>query len=300
MDSNQPALAFVGAATLDAIALVDHFPHPDERLVAENLCYAGGGPAATAAVTVARLGLPAAFIGAVGDDPEGRRIIEDLHAEGVDVSAVTVVAGQPSGASVILVDRSRGARAICTRPGPAPEMSASAKKVLSSPWVHVDQLGWAPVHEVLTGAGDQRPALSVDAGNPIPGFSAGIVDLYVPTVEALRLVHGPLGTDQLLDAALAAGAAAVVATDGSRGSFAATASGERAHAPALTVDVVSTLGAGDVFHGALVAARVLDMTLADSLAFAGVAAALSCRGLDGRSAIPDRAEVTAQLPSLIH
>jgi sugar/nucleoside kinase (ribokinase family) len=138
----------------------------------------------------------------------------------------------------------------------------------------------------------------VDAGNPIPGFTAAGVDLYAPTLEALRRIHGPLETDQLLDAALAAGASTVVATDGSRGSYAATASGQRVHGPALEVEVVSTLGAGDVFHGGLVAAQLLDLSLPEALAFAAVTAALSCRGLDGRSAIPDRAEVNAHLPSL--
>jgi sulfofructose kinase len=294
----EQTVTFVGAATLDAIALVEHFPHPDERLVADGVAYAGGGPAATAAVTVARLGLPAAFVGAVGDDPEGERIVDELRTEGVDVSGVEVVPGQRSGASVIVVDRSLGTRAICTRPGPLPGLARSAERLLASRWVHVDHLGWSPVHGLLSTAVDRRPYLSVDAGNPIPGFSAAGVDLYAPTVEALRRIHGELETDQLLDAALAAGAKTVVATDGSRGAYAATASGRRVHGPALAVDVVSTLGAGDVFHGGLVAAQLLDLPLPEAVAFAAVTAALSCRGLDGRSAIPDRAEVRAHLPSL--
>ena len=57
----------------------------------------------------------------------------------------------------------------------------------------------------------------------------------------------------------------------------------------------STLGAGDVFHGALVAAVVRGLPLAEQLAFANVTAALSCRGLDGRSRIPRPAEVLATM-----
>src|SRR5947208_16157836 len=98
-------VVFVGVATHDTIALMRRFPEPDERLVADDLCIAGGGPAATAAVAAARLGVPAAFVGTVGADEEGRRIIEGLQAEGVDVSGVTVAAGQSSGPSVIVVDR---------------------------------------------------------------------------------------------------------------------------------------------------------------------------------------------------
>jgi sugar/nucleoside kinase (ribokinase family) len=291
-------VVFAGAVTLDAIALVERFPGPDERVVAEDLGYAGGGPAATAAVAAARLGVPAAFVGTVGDDPEGRRIVEDLEAEGVDTSGVTVAAGQASGASVIVVDKQRGTRAICTRPGPSPAVSSAADLVLSAEWVHVDHLGWGPVETVLAETKVRRPRLSVDAGNPIAGFTFGGVDLYAPTVEALRRDHGDVEIDRLLDAALAAGAKAVVATDGSRGSYGATASGERCHAPGLRTEIVSTLGAGDVFHGALIAARIRELPLGESLAFANITAALSCRGLDGRSAIPTYDEVAALLPSL--
>jgi sulfofructose kinase len=51
-------------------------------------------------------------------------------------------------------------------------------------------------------------------------------------------------------------------------------------------DMVSTLGAGDVFHGALLAAFARGLELRPALEKANAAAALSCRALDGRSAIP--------------
>jgi sulfofructose kinase len=63
--------------------------------------------------------------------------------------------------------------------------------------------------------------------------------------------------------------------------------------------VVSTLGAGDVFHGALVAALVRDHTLFDAVCCASVAAALACRSLDGQSAIPSLAELNDHLARYI-
>jgi sulfofructose kinase len=60
-------------------------------------------------------------------------------------------------------------------------------------------------------------------------------------------------------------------------------------------DPVSTLGAGDVFHGALLAYLVRGALLRDALAAANGAAALSCRALDGRSAIPTLDELERSL-----
>jgi sulfofructose kinase len=295
-----PPAVFVGALTLDAIALVDRFPEPDERQLARELTYAGGGPAATAAVAACRLGLPAAVLGAVGADAEGQQILASLRSEGVDVSGIHVVPEKRSGASVVLVDARRGTRAICTRPGPTLQLPAggpAAGLLGQAAWVHVDHAGWEPVRAWLGGldgfesAG--RPRLSVDAGNSVAGLDLGDVDLFVPTVEALAREYGPQPVDELLATALRAGARVVVATRGGDGCVAAAADGTLVDVPGHAVEVLSTLGAGDVFHGALLAAVVRGEALRDCLEYANVAAALSCRGLDGRSAIPRHGEVLA-------
>lgn len=299
MPTASAPIVFVGALTWDAIALVDTFPERDERQVAREIAYAGGGPAGTAAVAARRLGVPAAVVGAVGDDDEGRRVIDSLIGEGVGVDAVEVVPGRRSGASVVVVDAAEGTRAICTRPVPSlhlPTHGPGPRLLDGAEWVHVDHVGWAPVQAwraARPAAGG--PRLSVDAGNPIAGFSCDAVDLYVPTLGALQRRYGAGETHQLLQAALDEGADTVVATCGRDGSVAATAAGARYDAPGCRVDVVSTLGAGDVFHGALLAAVVRGLDLPGALRIANTAAALSCRGLDGRSAIPTWDELIAVL-----
>src|SRR4051794_26632167 len=175
---------FVGVATLDAIALVDGFPAPDDRVLASEIAYAGGGPAATAAVAAARLGVVAAFVGTVGDDANGRAILDGLEAEGGDVSGVRVSSDEASAASVVVVDRVRDSRAICNRPAPHIDISAGLDLIASSPVVHVDHAGWGPV--AAAGAVRGGQLLSVDAGNPTPGLTPRGVGLFVPTVEALR------------------------------------------------------------------------------------------------------------------
>ena len=95
-------------------------------------------------------------------------------------------------------------------------------------------------------------------------------------------------------AAVANGAGEVVVTLGAEGS-AILSCGVISYQPAYPVEVLSTLGAGDVFHGALVAALVRDLPLGEAVRCATVAAALSCRALDGQSAIPTRAELDRHL-----
>jgi sugar/nucleoside kinase (ribokinase family) len=65
--------------------------------------------------------------------------------------------------------------------------------------------------------------------------------------------------------------------------------------PAISADIVSTLGAGDVFHGALVAAQVWNKPIEESVQIANIVAGLSCRALDGQSGIPTKTELDAYL-----
>jgi sugar/nucleoside kinase (ribokinase family) len=54
---------------------------------------------------------------------------------------------------------------------------------------------------------------------------------------------------------------------------------------------LSAIGAGDVFHGALLAARVDGADWETAIRFANAAAALKCTGLTGCAALPPRAEI---------
>lgn len=299
-------VVFVGALTLDAIAVVEHFPEPDSRQVARDIIHTGGGPAATAAVAAVRQGVRAAVVGTVGDDAEGEQILAELRAEGVDAQAVRVLPGQRSAASVVVVDASTGTRAIAARGVEPPMIGARATALLTQArWVHADHFGCLPVlqHLATLPPGD-RPGLSIDDGYGIDGFTPAGVDLYAPTVASLVRRYGDRPVPDLLAAARADGAQAIVATDGAQGAW-LLADGTAEHLPAHPVDVLSTLGAGDVFHGALLAAlaghRQAELTtaeLGDAVCRASVVAALSCRGVDGRSAIPTPAEVQAARPEL--
>jgi sulfofructose kinase len=147
-------------------------------------------------------------------------------------------------------------------------------------------------------AGASTP-VSVDGGNPIPSLALGEVDLYAPT-EAQLLARYPGATlEEAMDGVLDDGPRLVVVTRGEAGSVAAERLGgetvmHRAPAPSVA-PFVSTLGAGDVFHGALLAALVDGGAVPAALELANAAAALSCRALDGRGAIPSRGELEETL-----
>lgn len=306
----RPLLVFIGVATEDVITMVDRYPAANERVTTEHIEVGGGGPAATAAVAAARLGMRTALIAAVGDDDAGRRILSELDDEGVDISAMQVVPGARSGRSVVVISQAEKTRAISNQAGPVLQLEGNdrARELISSAsWVHVDQHGWGETRR-HTDRLRQRPRLSVDAGNSIPAYRPDRTALYVPTAEALaeryQSDERPNDIEALLRRAVADGAETAVSTNGADGSFAVRGSDALIHCPAPSVEIVSTLGAGDVFHGALLAGVTLleRGALAGgfraALGYATTVASLSCRAVNGRSGIPGHEEAMSIFGSL--
>lgn len=317
MSNIPPQVICIGAATLDTIVSARGPLPTDGRILAADGAVAGGGPAATAAVALVRQGVSAALIGRVGDDAVGELVEAQLAAEGVDVSGLRVAQGATSAFSAVLVEPSSALRLILTHPGTYPPVELKAddiRRCRGSRWVHVDQAGWPAVRR-LRSAGVRTP-VSVDGGNPIPDLDLSLVTLYAPTEAALRTVSGTDDLDASMAWALSRGVRLVVVTRGAAGSAAMAAFDLEApdadarlrdataapntpirsiSEPAPSVPVVSTLGAGDVFHGVLLAGLCRGTSVRAALRGANLAAALSCSVFDGRSAIPDRSALDRAL-----
>ena len=298
--SQTPRVVCIGIATIDAIVSVDRLPGSDERVPVHDGRIAGGGVAATAAVALSRLGIPTAFIGRAGDDDAGRWIRDGLAAEGVDIAGFGLGRGR-SAIGVVLIEAASGLRALAPFVGDRGPIELSDRDLAAcaaADWIHLDDLGIATL-PALIGAGIRTP-ISLDDGIGVDDVVIDAIELYAPTERVLRARFPAPDLAGSLASAVAAGPRLAVATLGDAGSIAAerTSDGRIRHhdrVPAFAVSVESTLGAGDAFHGGLLAALVDGHPTPDALIRANAVAALSCRALDGRSGLPDRAELEAFL-----
>src|SRR3954468_21333164 len=83
-------------------------PTAGARLVtADTLTLGTAGAEANVARTVARLGARVAWVGALGDDPLGERVVADLLTSGVDVSHVIRDDSAPTGLYLKDTDENR-------------------------------------------------------------------------------------------------------------------------------------------------------------------------------------------------
>ncbi len=108
----------VGLALFDLVYSVERHPEADAKCFATGLLMGGGGPAANAAVTVARLGGIAAFAGYLDRDIFGDMHFEELLCEGV-ITSLVVCGRHPAPLSSIIV-KPDGKRTVVTYKGSTP------------------------------------------------------------------------------------------------------------------------------------------------------------------------------------
>jgi sulfofructose kinase len=291
MINKEITVVCVGQAVYDLVLTVDHHPAADEKLVASSLMGWGGGPAANAAVTAARLGLGTAFCGYLGQDHYGDLHFAELQAEGVDTSYLTRGAA-PTPLSVALV-KPNGQRSLVNFRRDTPPLPPRA----------IDLPGLAPSAILFDGlepdlspplaaaAREQGVPTILDAGSVHPGTITllGAIDYLVCSEKFAYTFTGEKNEPRAL-ASLRAHAPTVVITLGARGLVWAQGP-STGRLPAFEVVPVDTNGAGDVFHGAFAAGVATGKPWKELLTFAAAAAALSCTRMGGRPAIPTATEL---------
>ena len=272
---------------------MNEFPPTGSRTHASAYRTQGGGPAATAAVTAARLGAEVELWSIHGDDANGRQATAELETFGVNCEGVRVPPESQTIVSGILV-APNGERHIFPYYGSGLEDSAEGfdlSRVAEFDCVLTDARHPVMTEAVLKEAKQQGVPVVGDFSNTRNWHLAKDVDYLILSEECAKEV---LGTDDPEAASLAelrqAEGQLVGVTLGENG-FVYEHEGEFRHIPALPVNVVDTTGAGDVFHGAYAYAVANGWDVGKCGLFASVTAALKCTALGGRAGIPTAEEV---------
>jgi ribokinase len=299
-------LTVVGSLNVDLTLLLDHLPHQGETVVATSPGMVScGGKGGNQAAAAAALGVPVMMVGKVGDDQQGRQLLADLTARGVDASGVIVAAGARSGGATIGVDAD-GENLILVDPGAnglltPDEVEATGLQRADAVIVQLE----IPLPTVAAAMGAAADAIVVL--NPAPAPSAtlpaaviGRAGVLVPNLAELVRLAGQGRAAQLPSAAepaevarLArslAGTADVVVTMGGDGALVVRRSAPTSvHIAAPAVATVDTTGAGDCFCGVLAACLAEGLDLTDGAQLAVAAAALSTTAYGARGGLPSRA-----------
>ena len=289
----------IGNAAVDSVMRVDRFPRPGETIVALGASEDLGGKGANQAVAAARCGAKVRLVAAIGDDAEGARIRSTLAKEGVLTDGLAT-SSYGTDRCAITVNR-RGENTILSLIDAARHFDPVAETPIDS-WIAPGDfvVMQGNLHADITRncLALARAKGAITALNPSPTYAAQdynwtLVDLVVANRgEAIELADG--AAEEAARTLRQRGAGAVVLTLGEDGAaFFSADDAFRVAAP--RVSAVDTVGAGDVFCGVLIAARVLGRGWREALAAATEAASISVTRKGVLASFPSREEMAAIL-----
>lgn len=292
----------VGHCTLDYIGVVDRFPEPEHKREFDQFSTQGGGAAATAMVALCRWGVETAFVGKVGSDGRGDEIERTLAEEGVDTSALVHQPGGVSQMSMILIESTSGRKYNYLTGGTVEPLGVAEVPLSVLDGVAVllcDGTHREAELRLMKEAQSRGIKVVLDASDVSADIAEAVAhaDFLVASERFASQFAGVGDLETLCPALLERGPRTAIVTLGNEGCVAMSAADQRLlRQPAYEeVQVFDTTGAGDIFHGAIIYGLVQDWALGKTLEFANVAAALSCEGIGGRSAIPSVQDVLARM-----
>ena len=289
----------LGSINIDLVVQVPHLPAKGETVIGHQFFTAAGGKGANQAVAVAKLGIPVHLVGQVGGDDFSQTLLNSLQATGVQTDDIVINSTTHSGVASIFVDET-GENAIACAAGANGQVGEEDVRRFAALLHHAQvamlELG-IPLPAVLAAAQaaharECRVILDpAPAPSDLPAELYPLIDILTPNeVEASQLVgfpvDGPAAAQKAALVLLERGVKIVIVTLGSQGALCCTPE-ETFLMPAIPVQVVDTVAAGDGFNGGLAAALALGKSLREAVHWGTVAGALAVTKSGAQSSLPD-------------
>lgn len=291
-------IAVIGSINMDQVVTTERIPQKGETIHGNDLNYIPGGKGANQAVAMARLGAQVTMFGCVGDDDNGRKLIDNLQKEQVDTSRIKTVKDTPTGLAVITVAENDNVIIVISGANACVDRAYidSIKDTLSMYDLVVLQheISQDTVHYVI----DHCAAAGIPVVlNPAPAREVPLaivekVTYLTPNEHEAQLIFGgDASTEELLKRY----PEKLIITQGARGvSFGAKAK-DIVTVPAYHVKVVDTTGAGDTLNGAFCVRIAAGDAIEDALRYANAAAGLSVEAFGAQGGMPTDAAVRKRM-----
>jgi len=288
-----------GLNAVDHLIVVPAYPAFDTKVRFTAYEKSAGGQTASAMVALQRLGFKTAYAGRFGSDEAGRFGRLSLEYEGVNLDFAETIEGAETQVAFIVIEEQTGERTIVWdrddrlsyRADEAPIEIATHGRVL-----HLDAHDPPACAAMARAARSAGSIITVDVDNiydRLPELLP-LVDVLITSSEFPRRLTGISNErDSLIEIKSRYGCAIVGATLGAQGALVYT-EGQFIESPAFAVPggCRDTTGAGDAFHAGFIYGMLHGEELETCLKLGNAVAALKCRALGARAALPTADELT--------
>lgn len=294
-----------GTNAVDFLIRVTHYPEFNSKVELVDYVQAAGGEIATTMVGLRRLGLKASYIGRFGVDSAGDLGIASLRVEGVDLKYVERIEGAQTQIAFIVIDERNGERTVIWKRDAKlkyTEEEVPLEAVASAKALHLTPHDTRAAIRIARSARENGTVVSIDVDNVVPDLEEllGSVDIIVASAELPSKLLGIKDKrEALTEMQRRFGAGIVGVTLGEAGSL-LLCNGTFIQSEGFEVPggCKDTTGAGDSFRVGLLYGMITGESIEESARMANAVAALKCRSIGARTALPTRNELNSLLKKL--
>jgi len=298
--SNKKEFDIVGFGTnaVDFLIVVPEYPEFNSKIALNDYIQAAGGEVATTVAGLSRLGLKTAYAGRFGNDREGEFGLQTLIDEGVNTNFSEKIEGARTQIAFIVIDERNGERTVIWHRDKqlsfnetdAPIKSAALGKIL-----HFTPHDTRACLAMAREAKQNGTIISIDIDNIFDGVEEllPLVDIFISSAEFPKKLVGIADKKESLQAIKQRfGCAIVGMTLGEKGSL-ILCENEFIESEGFAVPngCKDTTGAGDAFRVGLLYGLLKGESIETAAKMANAVAALKCRELGARTALPNNAEL---------
>ena len=246
-------LAVVGSMNMDMTVTAERIPQKGETLKGDSISLMPGGKGANQAAAMAKLGAEVEMFGCVGDDSNGRMLLDHLKQTGVKTEHIKISPDAPTGTAVITV--AENDNTIIVVPGANGEVDQAYIDEIR-PFLETydmvvlqHEIPLDTVHYVIDFCAEHKIRTVLNPA-PAAGVPADIIEkvtYLTPNEHEAALIFGD---GQSAAELLAKYPEKLIVTQGSKGVSVCLKSGEILSIPARPAKVADTTGAGDTLNGA--------------------------------------------------
>jgi sugar/nucleoside kinase (ribokinase family) len=289
-----------GTNAVDFLIVVPEYPSFDSKIKLTDYIQAAGGEVATTMVGLARLGLKTSYVGRFGTDREGDFGLQTLRDEAVDVRYAEQIDGARTQIAFIVIDERNGERTVIWHrdeklsyeESEAPRAAAALGKIL-----HFTPHDARACLRLARAARAEGTIVSTDVDNVFDGITELLpeVDILIASAEFPEKLLGIRDKKTALrELKTRFGCPVVGVTLGETGAL-LLCEDEFIESGGFAVPggCRDTTGAGDAFRAGFLYGLLGGETIERAAEQANAVAALKCRALGARTALPTVSELAA-------
>ena len=291
-----------GTNAVDFLIQVPHYPAFNSKVELTEYTQAAGGEVATTMAGLQRLGIKTSYIGRFGTDAAGDFGMKTLHDQGVDLTYAQQIDGAKTQIAFIVIDERNGERTVIWQRDKRlafTEAEAPLEAVTQATVFHFTPHDVQACIAMARQAKGEGVVVSSDIDNVFDGIEKllPLTDMLIMSsefpVKLLGIVDKRMALTELRSRY---GCGIIGVTLGESGSL-LRCGDTFIETPGFIVPggCKDTTGAGDAFRVGLIYGLLNGESVEDAARMANAVAALKCRAVGARTALPDVKELSALL-----